>query len=475
MMKKLMITAAAVILALAVCLTALADTTAEWLYDSVVKLLCYTGNVTLNVKAEFSMDGEWFKTADLTVKQDYNRSERKLLLTSPKADGTQRQNGYTIVSDNNQIFLMEVFTPGVYRAGNAAERDSILRKTVESGQLVQLGYALAGQANLLLGENAVTRAEDGSVSISLEGEAPLLVNAGVNQLFRFAAKRYFGMDYDRINTSNAMSILSYGTLTEGILYAARGVSVRKVGITITPDANGDLQHAEGTVCLDLETAVDGVHQLEISLKADVSDRDTTMVKKFDPAEYGVVPAADSMALIMDEAESEEFGVEAADENEEFMDRLCLDAIEIWRQTGSDMSATTGVGWRIENNRCVVVIDGADGVIRNTWFTPEGQLTGFQAEQNEWLNRDQLYQFGPVADAEQDRKAREFMVEFLQQVKPELAERAGSLKAEWSYNVNGELYAQYTAEAAEPEQDDVTFVVRIEPELRIEYFACVSNG
>jgi acyl-CoA synthetase (AMP-forming)/AMP-acid ligase II len=103
-----------------------------------------------------AMDGEWFKTAEVTLKQDQNRSLHRLFLRSPKADGTERKNGYTVVINDEKLFLMEVFTPGVYRSGTTTERDSILRRSAESGLMLQLGYALAGQADTLLGSGALS-------------------------------------------------------------------------------------------------------------------------------------------------------------------------------------------------------------------------------------------------------------------------------------------------------------------------------
>ena len=211
-MKKLAIIIMAALLALVICAAALAgDQNARDLYDSAAKLLFWTNNATVNVTADFSLDGEWFKTAEVTLKQDQNRSLHRLFLRSPKADGTERKNGYTVVINDEKLFLMEVFTPGVYRSGTTTERDSILRRSAESGLMLQLGYALAGQADTLLGSGALTKEADGSYSLKLSGEIPLIVDAAAGQFFRFAAKRYFDVDFDRIDANDYVKMNSYTT------------------------------------------------------------------------------------------------------------------------------------------------------------------------------------------------------------------------------------------------------------------------
>ena len=162
-MKKLVVTMLAALLALMICMAALADSDASGLYDAAVRLLFRTKNVTLKAKTEFSLDGEWFKTAEGTWMQDGERSFRQLILRAPKWDGTERVNGYTIVmagndwSIGNNYYLIEEFNPTYYKSGTAAPRDSILRRTIETEQLISLGSALASQADLLLGEGAVTK------------------------------------------------------------------------------------------------------------------------------------------------------------------------------------------------------------------------------------------------------------------------------------------------------------------------------
>ena len=468
-MKKLTMILTAALLALMIGLTATAETTpASELYDAAVKLLFYTNNVTLNAKAEFSLDGEWFKTADISLKQDHNRSVRQLQLTSPKADGTERKNGYTIVTEEDKLYLMEVFTPGTYRIGISAERDSILRKSVESGQLLELGYALAGQANLLLGGDAVKEAEDGTVTIAFGTDAPLLVNAALDQVFSFAAERYFGLDYDRINATGFISMESFATKSEGLAYATRSVSARDIKITVKKDAEGNLQHAEGTISLEVQTCADGLHQLDITLSADVTDRGSTMLKKFNPDDYGVTLAEDTGIEI--------YGEEYIPEQPEgFVDDLCLNAMQIWSETGVDMRKTDSVGCAWTDGEYEVSIDGG-GISAKTWFAEDGSLIGLEIQPNDWLNApDELYDFEPETDTEQDLAARQFILDFIGKIKPEMLDVVKDMKMAWKIDVDGAVYAQYNEEPIVQEGNGAMVVIQLEPAMQIEYFNCVSNG
>ena len=473
-MKKVTIIIMAVLLALMISAAALANNTAAELYEKTVDLLFHTDNVTLKVNAEFSLDGVWFKTAEGTWKQDGNRSFRELILRSPKADGSERRNGYTIVTDAEKLALMEVMTPGVYRAGYTAGRNSILRNTVETNTLCALAEALAAQSDLLLGEGSISKTAEGDILIKLDDNAPKMANAALNQAVRFAAKRYFDMDYDRMRSDSALSMYNYATVTEGILYSMQSTAFRKVEITVKTDADGRLQHAEGMIGLYVNAAADGWKQLDVSFSADVSDLGSTVVRKFDPADYQVV------LDVQEEAFGPDLGMEVPGEmpaeNGALIDEISIKAMEIWAETGFDMIATTSVGCRMEENGYVVSLEGGDNVVKKSYFKLDGQFTGIQAEPNDWQNQDSAaYVFDPEPDADTDRKAKDFLMDFLGKTNPELLNIVKDLKMEWMYESDGAVYAQYHEDPLDQAGDGVLFVIRISPTMRVEYYSCVSNG
>ena len=475
-MKKLAILIAAVLLVLIGCAAAFANDTAVELYNSTTTLLFDHNNMTMNASVEFSLDGQWFKTADITMKQDGNRTYHKLHLRSPKKDGTERENGYTIVAEGNALYLMEDFTPGIFRCGTVGDRRSALRNTVESQQLIDLGRALISQADLLLGKDAITKTADRTYRIKLDEHTPELVNGILNEAIRFAAKRYFNLNYDLYEADGTYSTISnYGTTTQGILFCMRGVKVRNIEITVETDENGYPAHAEGTVSLALETAEEGARMLDITFKAESSDIGRTMLKKFDPKDYNVTLAKDSFMPI----DGEE--VQPA-QNEALNDQMCLEAMEMWQHTGFDMVSSTSVSCEWNGNYFVVRISGAkDGIAKETYFDENGRFCFIQATPAEWIDGvgdlNEAYDFETGLDAETDKKAQDFFMEYLDNIHYARKNEVKDLQVQWTYMKNGSTYAMYEDKAEEHDGGGVCFVIRIsaEKEMRIEDFHPILNG
>ena len=461
---------AAALFALAVCAAALANDTAVGIYDAVTDLLTATNNVTLSVNAEFSLDGQWFKTAEGTWKQDGDRTWRKLHLRSPKADGTERENGYTIVTEGDAIYLIEDFYPAVYRTGSILERDAILRNTVESEQLINLGRILASQADLLLGEGAVTKTDDGA-RITLGEDTPDLVNIALNQAFMLAAKRYFGFDYDEFRMAPAVaSLRNFGTVTQGILYCVRNVAIRSAEVTLKTNQNGELEHAEGNIGLYLATAEDGVCQLDVTFRADVTDRGTTVLKRFNPDDYGVALAEGSAAPVNGEAEPQPASDAA------MKDQMCLEAMRVWQETGIDMREATTVSCEWAEFFYEVSIKGSSEGTVVAHFTEDGRLSDIGLTPNDWERaEDERYNFEAALDEETNRKAKAFMRTFLENVHPYKLEYVKDFELDWTCTCDSGVYAMYEEFPRDENGNGVTFVIRLGEDMRIENYCCISNG
>ena len=121
---------------------AYADETVAQVYDTAAQLLTGTGNVTLTGSATFSMDGEAFKFVETTYVQDGVNSKWVLNLSSPRADGSLRENGFTAVANNRWKYGMEVFHPGLYTVAEDDPQSVILRPSAELTQIIALGHAL---------------------------------------------------------------------------------------------------------------------------------------------------------------------------------------------------------------------------------------------------------------------------------------------------------------------------------------------
>ena len=480
-MKKLILSIAALLLALTVCFTVLAESNAPKVYDSLVNLLFATNNVTVTAKAEFSLDGEWFKTAEGTWKQDFSRSFRELTLRAPKADGSERKNGYTIITEDDKLFLMETFTPGIYKAGGTASRQCIFRNTVETEMLINLGRALMANTDMFLGSGALTENAEGQTHLVLGPDASAVFNAALNEAARFAVKRYFDIDYDIIGKENGASLYSYNTKTQGLLYSMKDVSVQKVDITATCDANGDLQHVEGTVALYVSTAADGVHQLDVKLQLDATDRGATMVKKFNPADYQVnLSELDSMSgngdgYSYEDAGNEEYGYEApAVSDADLLDDIGFRALQLWSETACDMKSVTNTNLNRHKDEYEIDLMNGNGSIWRTFFKQDGRFSSMQAEPNDWQVEISKYNYDSTPDAETDEKVKSFLMDFLQKATPEVLNSVNDLKAEWTYEANGAVYAQYNEYPLNQQGDGVLLVVRISPNMQIEYYSCTAN-
>ena len=475
-MKKLAILIAAVLTVIIVCAVAFANETAVDLYDRTVALLTGSSNVTLNMTAEFALDGQWFKTAEVTLKQDEDRTYRKLHLRSPKKDGTERENGYTIVTEGYTLYLMEDFTPGVFRAGTVGERSTLIRNSVESQQLINLGRALASQADLLLGKDAVTKPADREYRISLGNNTSGMVNAVLDQAFRFAAKRYFSFDYDCYEADGEYSAISnYGTTTQGILFCMRSLAVRKAEIKVKVGENGYPEYAEGSISLDMETAEEGIRRLDITFKAEAGDFGRTMLKKFNPKDYNVTMAKDSYIPAGGEEQQPPI-------REALRDRMSLEAMEKWEHTGFDIVASPSVSCDWNGNYYVVRFSGGnDGITKETYFDEGGKFCFIDVSPAEWFDGvgdlNTAYDFETGLDAETDKKAQNFFMEYLDNIRYERKNEVKDLQVQWIYVKDGSTYVMYEDKAEEHDGCGVCFVIRISPEgeMRIEDFHPISIG
>ncbi len=452
-MKKLMISLSALLLVLALCFAVLAEnsTPATELYDSLAKLLFYRDNVTLTGTAKFSLDGVWFKTADITLKQDGNRSYRELALSGTRLDGTAQKNGYRIVTDGTTVYVMETVRPGIYRIGTTSEHTSLIRNTRETEQLISLGRAFTASADLLLGKDTLTKTPEGDLRFEFKDLESDLLNAVTNQVFQFAARRYFDNDYDSYSVDRHARIEDYVSVTQGILYTVQNVKLKQAQVTVKQDENGMPKYMEGEITLNLETAGQGDRKIDISFQMNVKDLGKTKVKTFDPADYGV-------ASEYERAEAEPMYIDESDLNE--TERAALRTLDL---AGFDRNNIVYMGYqRMEDGSGEVSFGGAEGWEEKFLIDADGKVTAMDMDSAEWKNgSDDQFTKDSQPDAETDEKVKAFLKDFLQEVNPDLVKTVDGLKAEWLYKRYDHVYAKYTGDGA------ATFVVRVEPEMRAE--------
>jgi len=457
--------------------SAFSETPVRAMYDSVFNLLFDTNNVTLAGHAEFSLDGERFKTADLRYVQDGTNSLLEWKLLTPRKDGSEREGGYTVIANGENVYVMEDFYPGLYKTGSTYASDTIMRRSIQLNLLRDLLRILSDQTDTLLGKDAVTAESDQNgttVHIQTGKDVPELVNTALNMTVQFVAKRYFNTDYDQISERYMAPMENYITVTQAILGSTRYMFLNQADITLKRDARGNFEFADGKVSIELNVGYDGKRMLDLSFRLDASDFGGSKVPQFNPNDYGVKlengSLVESKIKFMD-PETEKKVLETAENR--------------WTLAGYTVDNTMRGSARIEstspdqkNERIYVVYKNEDSSAYWTYFTDSiGRMLGLQNMINNWQNTDEERHFEEYPDQKLVKETEEKILSWLAEENPELGADVLSLKTDWWLQKDDELYLHFW-EGSEPVDhawDEVDFIVRIAPKWRIEFFSCIGNG
>ena len=470
-MKK----AASLILVIMMMLSALVGAAAEnnkplsALCDSVFELLFSTNNVTLEGEANFSLDGNWFKTAKARYIQDGDRSYWDLKLSAPKLDGTVRENGYTIIADGSKIYVMEVFRPGLYKTGTGAPQSTILRDSVQMELMKQVIRSLAALVDteaepqsVLINENETEK----SIRIELNGAIPDWFNTPLNVLAEYAAKRYFHMDYDQIGARNTVPMSYYLTVTEGILACTTSVAMKQADVTVKTDQDGQIEHISGTSSIILNTARDGERTLDISFDLNVSGREKSHVGTFDPYSYGVKLVEGGMNIEnIENTEVDDFTGE----------KLVEQARAAWEQAGYILDPSMFSYCYKQNGRyCTELNDASANLFLSCVTNIDGKVLELRNTQNNWQDKNFDYD-NPYPDTQLAEEAGKKVMEYLKKANPVDMKLVDHLKLQCWYEEDGELYFEFCEDPLSQDWDGFLVVVKVKPEWELMYYSCFSNG
>ena len=250
------------------------------------KLLFNTDNVTLKGGVEFSLDGKWFKNADIVYQQEGYDAYCDLKVKSPKKDGTVKENGYTVFDDDGSVRLVEVIYPGTYKTAGNIKNNTILRSSARTELVMSMFKILASQANAFVDMTA--DADGKTVHLKLNGGSTEILNTGLMMLMQFAGERFFGINGD-LFAEGTGKITDYATVTRGLLAATRSMALQNAEMTLKVNDKGELESAEGSASVKVNTTKDGEHVLEGRFNLTVSDRGTTKAEHFDSGKH-VAPA-----------------------------------------------------------------------------------------------------------------------------------------------------------------------------------------
>jgi hypothetical protein len=439
------------------------------LCDSAFELLFGTSNVTLEGEANFSLDENWFKTAKAKYIQDGDRSYWDLKLSSPKTDGTIRENGYTIIADGSKIYVMEVFQPGIYKTGTGAPQSTILRDSVQMELMKQVVRFLAAQAetesepiSILIDENEAEK----SIRIKLSGSTPDWFNTSLNVLAEYAAKRYFHMDYDQIGTRNIVPMSYYLTVTEGILACTTSVALKQADVIIKTDLNGQIEHISGSTSIIVNTARDGERTLNITFDFNVSDRGKSQVGTFDPISYDVKLVEGGMNIE---------DVEYTEVDDFTGEKLIEQARGAWEQAGYTLDPSTfGYCYKQNGRYCIELNDTTENLFLSCITNKDGKLLELRNTQNNWQDKnfdyDNLY-----PDTQLAEEAGKKVMEFLKEANPVDMKRVDHLKLQCWYEEDNELYFEFCEDPLAQDWDGFLVVVKVKPDWQLMYYSCFSNG
>ena len=287
----------AVLAALLLCLAPVTGAFAEGVLPDLFAagrgLMFDTHNVTINGSASFALEGEAFREAKIEYRQDGENSFYDLTLINPK-NGVV--NGYTIIANGEDIYVMEKYITGFYRSGTSDAQSTLVRRTTLLENILNMAELLGGQMEASLGDAiSVTETETGrAVRIRLDGaQAEGLIDTGLNLAAEYIAQRYFeGAYFDRrydeegrfpLNRESYLSTAAY------ILDTTRYYTLDALDVTLEQDGEDRFTGVHGAAAL-YAVGYDGVsRKLEIGLDLALSDYGSTKVDRFNPDDYSVVP------------------------------------------------------------------------------------------------------------------------------------------------------------------------------------------
>lgn len=263
------------------------------LWNACCDLLFRTDNVTVDGEASFALDGDRFKTAKLHYVQDGYCSLYDLKLLTPRADGSQRETGWTIIADDDEnIYVMEVYYPGKYRMGSDGRENTLLRRSVQLDAITDLGGLILKQLEPTLPADMMTvsEAEGGqSIHIALTADQiPDMAASAMNLAAGYLSNRWFSYGRDRsVNEESYVSFENFATATEALTYGTMRWALRSLEADLTLDSQGRLTAVCGTLCAESTFVDKTVRLVEVDYDFAMTEYGTSHVKPFDPAEYGV--------------------------------------------------------------------------------------------------------------------------------------------------------------------------------------------
>jgi len=197
-MKRKCVMLLSLLLAIVFAFSALAEDAWTELYGMGYDLLLNTDNVTIEASAEFTYDGQLFKTFQGSYVQDGYNSKMDVALTTPLRNGGTYTGSYCVVANGDQVYEMRSDVPGEYLPLKKPAANTVLSNDGMTALLTQLGGVAAQVAVIGLHDAAeVIQAKsrtDYHISLTAEKTPEIL-----NRALTMAAKEIIGEYFSSYN------------------------------------------------------------------------------------------------------------------------------------------------------------------------------------------------------------------------------------------------------------------------------------
>ena len=434
------------------------------LADSGIVLLFETNNVTLSGAANFYLNGERFKSAEVTYKQAGTDSFWDLQLKTPREYRTDRETGFIIIANDENVYVMERYHPGIYSDGSVYPCETLIRRSTRSDILVAAARAVADQLEVLLptGTFTVTDFPSGDQVISVklaEGSVPALLNPFLNLAADFALRRYMGIEYDtQDETSRAYYADNAETITQRIVRTTTSFELGKADFSVTLDEKGRFSNAEGTAVFLLFADNQASIPLEIYFDLTASDYGSTAVEMFNPLYYDVIPAGS--------------GPEKTDEVEPSVaERLTSRAKAVLAAGGYDPSEFTQPEVTTEDGLYYVTFPGwGDFDVVSTVLNEQGAFLQLGDGREQWY----MSNAHEPSEAELSPESTALLHSFIREAFPELAEKCVSFCPTLEYSYDGGSWVYCTAQDKNNSDLPYSFYLRLTAPQKVVSFDCLTR-
>ncbi|MBQ9252650.1 MAG: hypothetical protein IJ188_08440 [Clostridia bacterium] len=464
-MKKWIALIVTLILAMGSLFSAYADEAAARIFDAAAQLLTATENVTLTGSATFSLDGEAFKYLETSYVQDGVNSKWVLDLSSPRRDGSLRENGFTAIANNRYKYGMEVCHPGTYVVAEDNPQSAILRSSAQLNQLIALGHSVFAQVPAL-SEDAFSFSDGRHLTVRLDGDQiPDSISNILSLGIWLAVQRTMNIVDDSISAppypEEAVKMEDYITPTQAIINMTEKYELSQFSMDAEMNEMGLFTEVNGTARIALHTFLDGVHELHISFAGNASDYGASTVSAFDPDEYGVIPAEGTYLPL----NAYSIGSGAARTQEEATPQMAWyenRAKFIFEEAGFDLDLMTNIEAQQDDEDVTVIINNAN----NSFFAycvlnPDGSLVEFRNITNPWSEEEIIREREDITN-DLIEECCVKLNRYMEAIQPGLSNEINGYKLDAIFQDNEQTFVRLVDISTQS-----LFIVRLAPSWRVD--------